>query len=172
MMAAVASTRLRGVLLTLATLLGALGPACQPIPASRPREVASDETSIRWLVERSMLHQAELTARRYAGRGKMWQHPYAMPQPRAASALASVWFTAYPPSQITGSGESVLESLGDQELWQVFRDIGIGGMHTGPMKRAGGIRGREYTPTVDGNFDRISREIDPVFGTEAQFLVM
>jgi len=172
MMAAVASTRLRAVLLTLATLLGALGPACQPIPASRPREVVSDEAYIRWLVERSMLHQAELTARRYAGQGKMWQHPYAMPQPRAASALASVWFTAYPPSQITGSGESVLESLGDQELWQVFRDIGIGGMHTGPMKRAGGIRGREYTPTVDGNFDRISSEIDPAFGTEAQYLAM
>ena len=31
------------------------------------------------------------------------------------------------------------------------------------MKRSGGIRGREYTPTVDGNFDRISTEIDPGF---------
>src|SRR5499427_193958 len=172
MMAAAATTRLRAVLLTLATLLGALGPACQPIPASRPREVVSDETYIRWLVERSMLHQAELTARRYAGQGQLWQHPYAMPQPRAASALASVWFTAYPPSQITGSSESVLESLGNQELWRVFRDIGIGGMHTGPMKRAGGLRGREYTPTVDGNFDRISSQIDPAFGTDAQFRTM
>jgi len=45
-------------------------------------------------------------------------------------------------------------------------------MHTGPMKRAGGLRGREYTPTVDGNFDRISSEIDPAFGTEAQFKAM
>src|SRR6185437_7429345 len=86
--------------------------------------------------------------------------------------LASVWFTAYPTSQITGPGESVLESLGDPELWRVFREIGIGGMHTGPMKRAGGIRGREYTPTVDGNFDRISSEIDPAFGTEAQYQAM
>ena len=32
MMAAAATTRLRGVLLVLATLLGALGPACQPLP--------------------------------------------------------------------------------------------------------------------------------------------
>jgi trehalose synthase len=40
------------------------------------------------------------------------------------------------------------------------------------MKRAGGLRGREYTPTVDGNFDRISSEIDPAFGTEAQFQSM
>ena len=43
-----------------------------------------------------MLHEAELTARRYSGHGSLWQHPYANPQPRAASALASVWFTAYP----------------------------------------------------------------------------
>ncbi|HKZ07386.1 MAG TPA: maltose alpha-D-glucosyltransferase, partial [Methylomirabilota bacterium] len=111
-------------------------------------------------------------ARPYSGHGELWQHPYAVPQPRAASALASVWFTAYPPSQITGPDESVLESLGDPELWRVFRDIGIGGMHTGPMKRAGGLRGREYTPTVDGNFDRISSEIDPAFGTEAQYRAM
>ena len=119
-----------------------------------------------------MLHQAELAARRYSGQGRLWQHPYAVPQPRAASAMASVWFTAYPPSQITGPGESVLESLGDAELWRVFREIGIDGMHTGPMKRAGGIRGREYTPTVDGNFDRISSEIDPAFGTEDEYQTM
>src|SRR5437660_262620 len=48
----------------------------------------------------------------------------------------------------------------------------LGGMHTGPMKRAGGLRGREYTPTVDGNFDRIGSEIDPAFGTEAQYQSM
>jgi len=123
-------------------------------------------------VERSMLHQAEVTARRYSGHGELWQHPYAIPQPRAASALASVWFTAYPPAQITRPGESVLQSLGDPELWSIFRDIGIKGMHTGPMKRAGGIRGHEYTPTVDGNFDRVSSEIDPGFGTEEEYKAM
>ncbi len=125
------------VLLILATLLGALGLACQsaptagppgpPRPASpRPLRAApsaaapgaaSGDAYIRWLVERSMLHQAELTARRYSGQGQLWQHPYANPQPRAASALASVWFTAYPPSHITRPGESVLRSLGDPELW-------------------------------------------------------
>src|SRR5229473_1585874 len=143
MMAAAATTRLRGVLLVLATLLGALGPACQPTPTARPApaastapalaapsaqapEVVSGEIYVRWLVERSMLHQAELAARRYSGQGQLWQHPYAAPQPRAASALASVWFTAYPPSQITGPGETVLESLGDPELWRVFRDSGKG----------------------------------------------
>jgi trehalose synthase len=187
----------RGVLLLLAMLLGALAPACQPTTAPRPAsppgapssvapsapasrtapstsapDRASDAAYIQWLVERSMLHQGDLAARRVSGTGEQWQHPYAAPEPRAASALASVWFTAYPPSQITGPGESVLQSLGDPDLWRVFRDIGIGGMHTGPMKRAGGLRGREYTPTVDGNFDRISSEIDPAFGTEAQFKAM
>ena len=186
MMTVTAVTRLRGTLLLLATLLGALGPACQPTPSvmsagapvatpapSAPgQEAVSGDGYLRWLVERSMLHQAELTARRYSGQGQLWQHPYAIPQPRAASALASVWFTAYPPAQITRPGESVLQSLGDPELWSIFREIGITGMHTGPMKRAGGIRGREYTPTVDGNFDRISSEIDPAFGTEAEYTAM
>ena len=170
MMTVTAITRLRGGLLLLATLLGALGLACQPTPTagSAATPVAGD-VYIRWLVERSMLHQAEVTARRYSGHGELWRHPYAIPQPRAASALASVWFTAYPPAQITRPGESVLQSLGDPELWSIFRDIGIKGMHTGPMKRSGGIRGHEYTPTVDGNFDRISSEIDPGFGTEEEY---
>src|SRR5262245_59404598 len=144
-------------LLSLAALLGALGLACQSAPTAR----APESPYIDWLVERSMLHQAELVARRYSGQGQLWQHPYANSQPRAASALASVWFTAYPPSHITAPGESVLRSLGDPELWSVFGEIGVTGMHTGPMKRYSGIRGREYTPTVDGNFDRISSEIDP-----------
>jgi trehalose synthase len=119
-----------------------------------------------------MLHQAELTARRYAGQGQLWQHPYAVPQPRAASTLASVWFTAYPAAHITRPGESVLQSLGDPQLWRAFREIGITALHTGPVKRAGGIRGYEFTPTIDGNFDRISTEIDPAFGTGDEYTSM
>ena len=80
-----------------------------------------------------MLHEAELTARRYSGLGSLWQHPYANPQPRAASALASVWFTAYPASHITRPGNSVLRGLGDPELWSLFREMGITAVHTGPM---------------------------------------
>ena len=67
-----------------------------------------------------MLRQAELAARRYSGQAPLGQHPYADPQPRAASSLASVWFTAYPASHITGPGGSVLRSLGDPELWSNF----------------------------------------------------
>src|SRR5262249_12259199 len=126
-----------------------------PAPQSAPTEEAK---YITWLVEHSMLHQAEVASRRYTGQGKLWPHPYAAPQPRAASAPASVWFTAYPASQITRPGESVLRSLGDSGLWRLFREVGVTAVHTGPMKRAGGIRGYEFTPTIDGNFDRISSE--------------
>ncbi len=102
----------------------------------------------------------------------MWQQPYAEARPRAASALASVWFTAYPASVVTRPDESVLQALGDPHLWTALSAIGVQGVHTGPMKRSGGIRGRDYTPTIDGNFDRISFDIDPGFGTEDDFVAM
>lgn len=154
-------------------VIAALG-ACAPragngAPARVAGAPAAEDEDVRWLVQHSMLEQGATAARRYSGSGQMWLHPYANPQPRAASAMASVWFTAYPASTITRPGDSVLKSLGDAELWKVFADIGVKGMHTGPMKRAGGIHGREYTPTIDGNFDRIAAEIDPVFGTEDEY---
>src|SRR5499427_6669872 len=176
------ASRRRHFILGLAALLGVLGPGCQSAPPSgvlpptpprsaaltpAPQSAAAEEAKaeeakyIRWLVEHSMLHQAEVAGRRYAGQGQLWQHPYAAPQPRAASALASAWFTAYPAAQITRPGEPV--------LWRLFREIGVTAVHTGPMKRAGGIRGYEFTPTIDGNFDRISSEIDPAFGTEDEY---
>src|SRR5215468_2085389 len=182
------ASRCRHVILGLATLLAVLGLACQsapssgvfpstpqqsaaPTPTPQPAE-AEEAKYIRWLVEHSMLHQAEVASRRYTGQGQLWQHPYAVPQPRAASALASVWFTAYPAAQITRPGQSVLQSLGDPELWRLFREIGITAVHTGPMKRAGGLRGREFTPTIDGNFDRISTDIDPTLGTVDDYTSM
>lgn len=120
-----------------------------------------------------MLHQAQLVARRYSGNSIQWQHPYGQPQPRAAVSRASVWFTAYPASTIASSpGTSVLATLADERLWRAFQAIGIQGIHTGPMKRSGGIQDHSYTPSIDGNFDRISFEIDPAFGTEAQYKAM
>jgi trehalose synthase len=131
-----------------------------------------DENYVGWLVEHSMLERAKKLAKRYGGQGRMWQHPFAEARPRAASALASVWFTAYPASVVTRAGQSVLQALGDPQLWSALSAIGIQGVHTGPMKRSGGVRGRDYTPTIDGNFDRISFEIDPAFGTEDDFIAM
>ncbi|RIK47073.1 MAG: maltose alpha-D-glucosyltransferase, partial [Chloroflexi bacterium] len=49
---------------------------------------------------------------------------------------------------------------------------GVKAVHTGPMKLSGGVRGRELTPTVDGNFDRIGLEIDPQFGSAAEYIAM
>lgn len=159
----------------------ACGPANSPTPAvasatskanAPPPAPGAADDEIRWLEQHSMLGQAEIAARRYSGKGEMWRHPYANPQPRAASAKASVWFTAYPASTITRGDDTVLKTIGDPELWRVFREIGVRGMHTGPMKRSGGIRGHEYTPTIDGNFDRISSEIDPAFGSEDEYKAM
>lgn len=127
---------------------------------------------ISWLVQRSMLAAVAPIAARYAGQAVQWQRPYALAQPRAATAIASVWFTAYPGSVITRPGQSVLATLGDPELWRTFAQIGIQAIHNGPMKQAGGVRGREFTPTVDGHFDRIGLAIDPQFGTADEFRAM
>src|SRR5665213_2023820 len=65
-----------------------------------PTTIATPNAStyIQWLEQRSMLYQADELARQYSGNSAQWQHPYGKPQPRAAVARASVWFTAYPAS--------------------------------------------------------------------------
>jgi trehalose synthase len=157
------------LLLTAAASLAAEAPT----PATAPPISLPESKYIQWLEQRSMLHQAQGLARRFAGNSVQWQRAYGLPQPRAASAKASVWFTAYPASTIAaGPGASVLSTLADDRLWTAFQEIGIQGVHTGPMKRSGGISGVTYTPSVDGNFDRISFEIDPDFGTEEQYKSM
>lgn len=129
-----------------------------------------DPTHVQWLVERSMLQAAKDRARLYSGQGRLWQRPFAMARARDASAIASVWFTAYPVSIVTREGESVLQALGDEELWRALSQIGIQGIHNGPLKLSGGLKGKRQTPTVDGNFDRISFDVDPSLGTEAELL--
>ncbi len=44
---------------------------------------------IAWLVGESMLQQARNLAKNYAGKGRLWQKPYAQAQPRSASARRS-----------------------------------------------------------------------------------
>jgi trehalose synthase len=127
---------------------------------------------VSWLLSQSMLSDANEISRQFSGQGSMWQNPFANPGPRQAVETASVWFTAYPISFITRPGQSFLAAMADEELWAAFAAIGIQAVHTGPVKRAGGISGWQYTPSVDGHFDRISTEIDPAFGTEAEFRAM
>ena len=129
---------------------------------------AAQKNHVDWLVGQSMLHMARQRARLYGGQGRLWQQPYAQTRPRDASALASVWFTAYPASIITRENGTVLEALGDETLWHALSRIGIQGIHNGPLKKSGGLRGTRHTPTIDGNFDRISFDLDPQLGTEAQ----
>ncbi|MCP9271390.1 maltose alpha-D-glucosyltransferase [Mycolicibacterium arenosum] len=136
-------------------------------------EPAGDNPAyVSWLLSQSMLADANEISQQFSGQGSMWQNPYATPSPRHAVETASVWFTAYPLSLITRPDESFLKSMADENLWKAFAEIGIEGIHTGPVKRAGGISGWELTPSVDGHFDRISTQIDPAFGTEDEFRTM
>ncbi|VFR31243.1 glycosidase, putative [plant metagenome] len=138
--------------------------------ASSPDTPSSD--TLQWLIDQSMLSQARDRARSYGGQARMWLNPYAQAHPRRALAIASVWFTAYPGAVITAKGDSVLKSLGSADVWQALSSIGVQAIHVGPTKRSGGLRGDAYTPTIDGNFDRIGLDIDPRFGTEEEFIAV
>lgn len=125
-----------------------------------------------WLLDHALLQAVRPLAARYSGQGSQWRYSYAEARPRAASATASVWFTAYPGAIITRPGQSVLATLGDPALWRTLADIGIQAIHTGPMKQAGGLSGVDFTPTIDGHFDRIGLDIDPQFGTAEEYMAM
>jgi maltose alpha-D-glucosyltransferase/alpha-amylase len=121
------------------------------------------------LEERSMLRQARDAAKLVSGRPEQWRHPYGTPQPRAALRHASVWLLDYPGSVITSKGRSVIGTWSDPALWDQLRDVGIDLLHVGPVERAGGVKGTEDTPTSDGWFDRVSLDLDPALGTEAEY---
>jgi trehalose synthase len=156
--------------LTLLALCWIAPPETPAQAAQAPAAAKSDVPEyLRWLEERSMLHQARRYAAEVSGRGVAWQRPYAAPQTRDAVRRASVWLLDYPASVITRPGKSVLATWARPDLWDTLQDIGIDLLHTGPLNRAGGIRGKEYTPTTDGWFDPIALDVDPVFGTEAEY---
>jgi maltose alpha-D-glucosyltransferase/alpha-amylase len=154
----------------------ALGPRARLDRLSEaPPPFAADARNhayVEWLENMSMLGDANNVARQLSGQAGMWLNPYAYPNPRAAVDRASVWFTAYPLSLITAPGQSYLAALGAEDLWTAFEEIGVEAVHIGPVKRAGGISGWDYTASVDGHFDRISMALDPLFGTERDFRIM
>src|SRR6478752_435141 len=104
---------------------------------SAERSTSSREYA-EWLEARSMLSQSERLSRKLSGKGAQWQHEFAEPRPRAAIQQASVWLLSYPGSVITRSGETIIASWGDPELWDALNEIGIDLLHTGPVNRAGG----------------------------------
>ena len=130
------------------------------------------DPTVSWLLERAMLAAVQPLAARVSGQRAQWQRPYAAAEPRAALDIASVWFTAYPSAIIARDGDSPLAVLGDPALWAALAEIGIQAIHTGPMKQAGGLSGKQFTPTIDGYFDRIGLDIDPQFGTVAEYTAM
>src|SRR4051812_15563810 len=127
------------------------------------------QSDIQWLEERSMLYQARQAARLVSGHGAQWQHPYGDPQSREAVKVASVWLLDYPGSVITRPGKSVIETWGEEDLWQALESIGIELLHTGPLREAGAIEGRRHTATIDGWFDPISLDIDPELGKREEY---
>jgi trehalose synthase len=133
------------------------------------RPTGKNKRYVKWLESTSMLNDAQRLAQKYVGQGVMWRNPYAKPRPRSAIAKASVWYTAYPMSMVTRPNESIVTSLADPQLWSAFQQIGIEALHTGPMKLAGGLDGWKLSPSIDGHFDRISTNIDPLFGTDDDF---
>ena len=150
-----------------------LRPSARRIaPEPNPAEgdpAAGNPRYVNWLVSESMLHDANALARQLSGSGNMLQNPFAHPDPRAALARAAVWFTAYPLSFVTRPDQSFLAGLSEPSLWGAFMAIGIDAVHTGPVKKAGGLDGWRQTPSVDGHFDRISMQVDPEFGSEDDF---
>jgi len=129
-----------------------------------------DPHYVEWLVDRSMLRAARERAKTYAGQSRLWQNPFGEARARRAIEIASVWLTVYPDSIIAPDDCTVLEALGADTLWKGLSELGVQGIHTGPIKRAGGIRGKAFTPSIDGNFDRISFDIDPLYGSEQQLV--
>src|SRR5262245_62738301 len=91
-----AMKRLRGcgrLWLTFVVIVCGTAPAAGQVPAAPPK--GTEPAYVRWLEERSMLHQAALQARRVSGTPAGWRHPYAAPQPEAAVRRAWVWLLAY-----------------------------------------------------------------------------
>lgn len=131
--------------------------------------IASNPSYISWLKKRSMLAESARVSLKYSGQAQMWRNSFARPQPRTAVRRASVWYTSYPISQISRENESMLQSLADKDVWHAFREIGIKAIHTGPMKRAGGVTKWRYTASIDGHFDRISNQVDPIFGIDDDY---
>jgi trehalose synthase len=144
----------------------------QVAEAHESRQQWASAEYVEWLERHSMLQQSQQLAHLVSGEGMQWRHEYAEPQPRAVVQKASVWVLGYPGAVITSPDQSVIGTWGDPALWKAFDEIGISLLHTGPVKRSGGIVRKEYTPTIDGWFDRISLEIDPALGTEADYRQM
>lgn len=124
---------------------------------------------IQFLEQNSMLFRAGLVANPISADGTQWGPEFGTPKPAEARDLASVWLFRYPLSTIPMEGSTVIATWADPNFWTTAGDLGIKLLRTNPVQRAGGIEEREFTPTVDGFFDRIGYDIAPELGTNEQF---
>ncbi len=83
-------------------------------------------------------------ARAVSGDGVPWRHPYGEPQAREAVPQASVWLLDYAGSVIPRQGQSVLQRGATRNYADTGEDR-VDLLHTGPVKRAGGVRERRFT---------------------------
>src|SRR5437868_7238071 len=104
---------------------------------------------IDFLEQNSMLFQADQEASTISGMGVQFRHHFGDPEPAQFVKTASVWTLYYPASVITKPGQSVLGLWGDSQFWGTLQDVGITAIHTNPIQRPGGIRGVQFTPTID-----------------------
>jgi maltose alpha-D-glucosyltransferase/alpha-amylase len=119
-----------------------------------------------------MLFQADQVANRISGMGVQWREDFGVPEPMKLVQFASTWLFRYPGSELTPDGASVIKSWSDPAFWAAAHDTGIKLMRTNPIQRGGGIRGTQFTPTIDGYFDRIGLDIAPEIGTEDEYRQM
>lgn len=112
----------------------------------------------------SMLFQAREYTGLVDGDPMQWNGPYMDPEPEEFTAEAAEFLTIYPRSYIPESDTSVFQTLADEQLWEALDEIGITLMHPIAFEQAGQIVGRELSPSIDGGFDRISMEIEPMMG--------
>lgn len=79
--------------------------------------------------------------------------------------------------------------MGEPALWQHLQDLGINVVHLNPVRRAGGTLAShsgpwfvltvvfcsglttdlKWTPTTDGGYDRVSLEVDPLYGSDEDY---
>ena len=124
---------------------------------------------IQFLEENSMLYQASQVADPISGSGTQWRESFGVPKPAEMMEIAAVWLMRYPLSTIPDDGESVISTWADPEFWTAAEQVGIRMLRTNPTQRSGGIEDREFTPTVDGFFDRIGFDTAPELGTDEEY---
>ncbi|MGD2169740.1 MAG: alpha-amylase family glycosyl hydrolase [Chlamydiota bacterium] len=122
------------------------------------------------LEKNSMLYQSKQLSKKYIGSKAQWQRPYGLPKTGKLIERSSAWFTSYALSTIHPKEDTFFSFIGSEKLWDIFENIGLSGIHLGPLNLAGQFFQDQLLPSTDGGFDPISYELDPKFGTYQEYL--